>query len=92
MAGGGGFSLLLLVPPPDAMLKGDRPVLLRVMDGRRSLTFLMDGARVSAQRQASWVPGGPGFYAIAVLDADGGVCGCQLGCINRYEMTSSSSA
>jgi penicillin-binding protein 1C len=74
-AGEAGSSLRLLFPPPDAVLAGDGPVLLRAMGGRRPLTFLVDGASlatVPAQRQASWVPGGPGFYAITVLDADGG--------------------
>jgi len=75
-AGEAGSSLRLLFPPPDAVLQGDGPVLLRGTGGRRSLTFLVDGAPVPgvpAQRQASWVPGGgAGFYAITVLDADGG--------------------
>jgi len=69
-----GSSLRLLFPPPDAVLSGDGPILLRAMGGRRPLTFLVDGAPVpgqAAQRQASWTPGGPGFYAVTVLDADG---------------------
>ncbi len=71
-----GSSLRLLFPPPDAVLSGDGPVLLRAMGGRRPLTFLVDGAPVPAQpsqRQASWLPPGPGFYALTVLDADGTV-------------------
>jgi penicillin-binding protein 1C len=74
-AGEAGPTLRLLFPPPDAVLQGDGPVLLRAMGGRRPLTFLVDGAplpTVPALRQASWVPGVPGFYAITVLDADGG--------------------
>ena len=73
-AGEAGSSLRLLFPPPGAVLQGDGPVLLRAMGGRRPLTFLVDGAPVPgvpAQRQASWVPDGPGFYAVTVLDADG---------------------
>ncbi len=69
-----GSSLRLLFPPPDAVLSGDGPILLRAMGGRRPLTFLVDGAPVpgqAAQRQASWTPDGPGFYAVTVLDADG---------------------
>ena len=69
-----GSSLRLLLPPPDAVLSGDGPILLRAMGGRRPLTFLVDGAPVpgqAAQRQTSWMPGGPGFYAVTVLDADG---------------------
>ena len=69
-----GSGLRLLFPPPDAVLHGDGPVLLRAMGGRRPLTFLVDGAPVPgapAQRQASWLPDGPGFYQVTVLDADG---------------------
>jgi penicillin-binding protein 1C len=71
-----GSSLRLLFPPPDAVLSGDGPVTLRAMGGRRPLTFLVDGAPVlvqPSQRQASWQPPGPGFYALTVLDADGTV-------------------
>jgi penicillin-binding protein 1C len=74
-AGEAGSSLRLLFPPLDAVLQGDGPVLLRAMGGRRPLTFLVDGAvlpGVAAKRQVSWMPEGPGFYAITVLDADGG--------------------
>ena len=66
--------LRLLFPPPDAVLSGDGPVTLRAMGGRRPLTFLIDGApvpSVPAQRQAGWLPPGPGFYRVTVLDADG---------------------
>ena len=73
-AGEAGSSLRLLFPPPGAVLQGDGPVLLRAMGGRRPLTFLVDGAPVpgvAAQRQASWMPDGPGFYSVTVLDADG---------------------
>jgi hypothetical protein len=72
-AGEAGSSLRLLFPPPDAVLQGDGPVLLRGTGGRRSLTFLVDGAPVPgvpAQRQASWVPGGAG-----VLCDHGAGCG-----------------
>ena len=67
-------SLRLLFPPPDAVLSGDGPVTLRAMGGRRPLTFMVDGAPLAtqpAQRQAGWVPPGPGFYSVSVLDADG---------------------
>ncbi len=67
-------SLRLLFPPPDAVLSADGPVTLRAMGGRRPLTFLVDGDPVPAQpaqRQAGWLPPGPGFYAVTVLDADG---------------------
>lgn len=67
-------SLRLLFPPPDAVLSGDGPVTLRAMGGRRPLTFLVDGAPLPGapqRREAGWVPEGPGFYTITVLDADG---------------------
>ena len=66
--------LRLLFPPPGAVLASDRTVTLRAMGGRRPLTFLVDGAplpAVPAQRTTGWVPSGPGFYAVTVLDADG---------------------
>lgn len=66
----------LLFPPPGAVLNGDSTVVLRVMGGRRPLTFLVDGARLAAdpaRREAAWQPAGPGFYRLVVLDADGGM-------------------
>jgi len=69
-----GFGLRLLFPPPGAVLDSNRPVTVRAMGGRRPMTFLVDGAplpAVPAQRQTAWVPAGPGFYAVTVLDADG---------------------
>jgi len=71
-----GPSLRLLFPPPDAVLSADGPVTVRAMGGRRPLTFLVDGTPLPAalaQRQTSWQPAGPGFYAVTVLDADGAV-------------------
>jgi penicillin-binding protein 1C len=38
------------------------------------LTFLVDGrplATEPARREAAWVPDGPGFYRVTVLDAEG---------------------
>ncbi len=69
-------ALRLLFPPPGAVLSGEAPVVLRVMGGRRPLTFLVDGARLPAdpaRREAAWQPAGPGFYRLTVLDADGGI-------------------
>ena len=69
-------ALRLLFPPPGAVLNGDSAVVLRVMGGRRPLTFLVDGARLAAdpaRREAAWQPAGPGFYRLVVLDADGGM-------------------
>ena len=67
-------ALRLLFPPPGAVLSNDGPVTLRAMGGRRPLAFLVDGAPImadAARRQASWLPPGPGFYRVTVLDADG---------------------
>ena len=67
-------ALRLLFPPPGAMLSDDGPVTIRVMGGRRPLTFLVDGAPLQAdgvRREAAWQPSGPGYYRLTVLDADG---------------------
>ena len=67
-------ALRLLFPPPGAVLSADGPVTIRVMGGRRPLAFLVDGAPLPAEpvrRDAAWLPGGPGFYHLTVLDADG---------------------
>ncbi len=67
-------SLRLLFPPPGAVLSSDGRVTLRAMGGRRPLTFLVNGAPIEAapaRRDTAWVPDGPGFYTITVLDADG---------------------
>jgi penicillin-binding protein 1C len=69
-------ALRLLFPPPGAVLAGEGPVVLRVMGGRRPLTFLVDGAKLPAdpaRREAAWQPQGPGFYRLTVLDAEGSV-------------------
>ena len=69
-------ALRLLFPPPGAVLSGEGTVVLRVMGGRRPLTFLVDGAPLAAdpaRREAAWQPAGPGFYRLTVLDAEGGV-------------------
>ena len=61
-------------PPPGAVLSADGNVPLRAMGGQRPLTFLVDGMPIGsdlARRQAMWLPDGPGFYAITVLDASG---------------------
>ncbi|MBR0680482.1 penicillin-binding protein 1C [Roseomonas eburnea] len=67
--------LRLLFPPPGAALaEGGGPVTLRAAGGRRPLAFLVDGAPIpheAARREAAWVPPGPGFYRVTVLDAEG---------------------
>ncbi len=67
-------SLRILFPPPDAELSMDGPVPLRVMGGRRPISFLVDGRPLPSRpssRTASWLPAGAGFYALSVIDADG---------------------
>ena len=67
-------ALRLLFPPSGAVLSADGPVTIRVMGGRRPLTFLIDGAPLPTdriRRDVAWLPTGPGFYRLTVLDADG---------------------
>ncbi len=67
-------ALHLLFPPDDAVLSGIGPVTVRVMGGRRPLTFLVDGQVLPTEpvrREAHWTPAGPGFYRLTILDADG---------------------
>jgi len=73
--------LRLLFPPPDATLPEPGRVVLRAAGGQRPLTFLVDGAPLPhhpARREAAWVPPGPGFYRITVLDAEGGAAATEL--------------
>ena len=74
--------LRLLFPPPGAVLaEGAGPVVLRVAGGRRPLTFLVDGApiaRDAARRELGWVPPGPGFYRIAIMDAEGALVAADV--------------
>ncbi|MBR0647369.1 penicillin-binding protein 1C, partial [Roseomonas hellenica] len=67
--------LRLLFPTPGAVLaEGAGSVTLRAMGGQRPLTFLVDGQPVAherARREASWLPPGPGFFRVTVLDAEG---------------------
>jgi penicillin-binding protein 1C len=66
--------LRLLFPPPGAVIDGAGPLDFKAMGGRRPLSFLVDGAPISsiaALRQVQWLPPGPGFYRITVLDAAG---------------------
>ena len=67
-------ALSLLFPPPGAVIEERGPVLLRAAGGARPLVFLVDGTAVesaAALREARWVPPGPGFYRVTVLDAEG---------------------
>nr|MCU0888260.1 transglycosylase domain-containing protein [Rubritepida sp.] len=76
-----GDALRLLFPPPGATLPEAGRVVLRAAGGQRPLTFLVDGAPLPhdpARREAGWVPPGPGFYRITVLDAGGAAAGAEL--------------
>ncbi len=74
--------LRLLFPPPGATLaEGEGHVTLRAAGGRRPLTFLVDGRAIPAEparRQAGWVPPGPGFYRITILDAEGAAARAEV--------------
>jgi len=73
--------LRLLFPPPRATLPEAGRVVLRAAGGQRPLTFLVDGAPLvtdPARREVSWVPPGPGFYRITVLDAEGAATRTEL--------------
>ncbi len=78
----GADPLRLLFPPPGAVLaEGAGPVVLRVAGGRRPLTFLVDGApiaRDAMRRELAWLPPGPGFYRIAIMDAEGALVAADL--------------
>ncbi|RYI93032.1 MAG: penicillin-binding protein, partial [Acetobacteraceae bacterium] len=67
--------LRLTFPPPGAVLdESGAHVTLRATGGQRPLTFLVDGRPLPAEpakREAAWVPEGPGFYRVTVLDAAG---------------------
>jgi penicillin-binding protein 1C len=66
--------LRLLFPPPGAEIEAGGRVVLRAMGGQRPLRFLVDGAPLpgeAARREVAWLPAGPGFYRLTVLDASG---------------------
>ncbi|WP_198379309.1 penicillin-binding protein 1C [Roseomonas sp. KE2513] len=76
-ASGGGpravDGLRLLFPPAGAVVE-EGAVTIRAAGGQRPLVFLVDGvplASGAARREAGWVPPGPGFYRVTVLDATG---------------------
>ena len=74
-------ALRLVFPPPHAVLPEAGRVVLRAAGGRRPFTFLVDGAPLTtdpARREAAWIPPGPGFYRITVLDAEGAAAGTAL--------------
>ncbi|WP_421993517.1 penicillin-binding protein 1C [Roseococcus sp.] len=74
-------ALRLLFPPPRAVLPEAGRVVLRASGGQRPLVFLVDGAPLAtdpARREAAWVPPGPGFYRITVLDAEGAAAATEL--------------
>ena len=83
-------ALHLLFPPSGAVLSADGPVTIRAMGGRRPLTFLVDGAPLPAdriRRDAAWLPSGPGFYRLTVLDADGASVRATVQVRQRHDPT-----
>jgi penicillin-binding protein 1C len=59
---------LVLIEIPNSSLP------LQVEGGRRPFTWLVDGVPISigqASRRTAWVPPGPGFYTVSVIDARG---------------------
>ena len=74
-------ALRLLFPPPRATLPEAGRVVLRAAGGQRPLTFLVDGTPLRtdpARREVGWMPPGPGFYRITVLDAEGAAARTEL--------------
>lgn len=67
-------ALQLLFPPAQAVVSADGPLTLRAMGGQRPLSFLVDGVVLPhdpARREIGWLPPGPGWYLVTVLDALG---------------------
>lgn len=72
---------LRLVFPSDGMAVeamrtdgGAESLMLEASGGRRPLSWLVDGRRLTispVRRETSWRPAGPGFVRISVIDADG---------------------
>lgn len=72
--------LRLVFPPPGASL-AEAAVTLRAAGGRRPFTWLVDGAPIAAERhrrETRWTPGGPGFYRVTVIDAEGASVAVEL--------------
>jgi penicillin-binding protein 1C len=73
-------ALRLVFPPPGASL-AEGAVTLRAAGGRRPLTWLVDGAPIPAERhrrETRWMPAGPGFYRVTVIDAEGASAAAEL--------------
>ena len=66
--------LRIISPPSAATLEAGHPIMLRAVGGERPLHFLIDGAPITstpALRETEWMPPGPGFFHVGVLDATG---------------------
>jgi len=66
--------LRIISPPSAATLEAGHDITLRAVGGERPLHFLVDGAPVAstpALRETEWMPPGPGFFRVTVLDAAG---------------------
>ena len=51
-----------------------RGLRLRARNGLRPLTWIVNGVPIDSdpwKRAVTWIPDGPGFYDITVLDRDG---------------------
>ncbi|MDX2258906.1 MAG: penicillin-binding transpeptidase domain-containing protein, partial [Hyphomicrobiaceae bacterium] len=65
--------------PPDRSdieidISGDEPVLIKADGGALPLTFLIDGEPIASEphrRDVVWMPRGPGFARLSVIDAKG---------------------
>ena len=73
-------AISIVYPPNGALValeprkSGYQILPLQAEGGRKPLTWLVNGRPVPAgsmRRNASWVPDGPGFVAVTVIDADG---------------------
>lgn len=73
--------LRLVFPPQGASLAEGAPVTLRAAGGQRPLTWLVDGAPIASprhRRDTAWQPGGPGFYRVTVIDAEGAAVAAEV--------------
>lgn len=75
-------ALRLLFPPAQATVNADAgAITLRAGGGQRPLTWLIDGAPIAStrhRRDAAWAPGGPGFYRVTVIDAEGASASAEV--------------
>ncbi len=66
--------LRIISPPSATTLEAGHAIMLRAVGGQRPLHFLVDGTPIAstpALRETEWMPPGPGFFHVSVLDAAG---------------------